>query len=122
MIRFIAIPEEDVLADAESAGAMLLRAVRRTDRLFFRAAVPLGETLLVCFETRARRPEDRTVSRFIFSPFRSLSVEETAAAVRARETAGETLLAAFPIGSGLWGLYAEYQTDEDVDRASGTCR
>jgi len=122
MIRYIAIPEEDLLADPESAGGMLLRAVRRTGRLFFRSAIPLGETLLVCFEVRDRRPEDPDVSRFIFSPFRSTSVEETAAAVNARDAAGETLLAAFPAGTKLWGLYAKYQTDEAVDRASRACR
>lgn len=122
MIRYIAIPEEDLLSDPEAAGGMLLRAVRRTGRLFFRSAIPLGETILVCFEVRDCRPEDPDVSRFIFSPFRSTSVEETAAAVNAREAAGETLLAAFPAGTKLWGLYAKYQTDEVMDRASRACR
>ncbi len=109
MNRYIAIPEEEILSDPEAAGGILLRAAERKDRLFFQALIPLGETLLFCFEDRMRKENDPVVRRFFFSPFRTQSAEEAAAAVNARAAAGETLLAAFYIDTHLWGFYAEFQ-------------
>ncbi len=110
MIRFLTIPEEDILADPVSAGEMLLRAARRggPGGMVFRSLVPLGNTLLVCLEpgTGSDLPAP---SAFHFSLFRSQSPEGAAAEIRARDQADQTLLASFFIDSMLWGLYADHR-------------
>ena len=121
MIRFLTIPEEDILADPAAAGAMLLRAVRRggPSGMRFRSLVPLGSTLLVCLEP-GRTEDTERPSSFHFTLFRSRSAEGAAAEIRAREQADQTLLAAFFIDSMLWGLYADYKTGKKTVRPDRT--
>ena len=112
MIRFLTIPEEDILADPVSAGECLLHAVSRHIPYAFQSLVPLGDTLLLCL---VPRPAGDPVPRaFHFSPFRSCSADGAAAEIRAREQADQILLASFRIHSTTWGLYADYRTREKV--------
>lgn len=115
MIRFLTIPEEDILADPAAAGDMLLHAVRRggPDGMKFRSLVPLGDTILVCLEPR-RKDDFPHPAAFHFSLFRSQSADGAAAEIRARDQADQTLLASFFIDSMLWGLYADYRTGKKM--------
>jgi len=110
MIRFLTIPEEDILADPASAGDMLLHAVRRggPEGMIFRSLVPLGDTLLICLEPR-KESDPPAPEAFHFSLFRSRTAEGAAAEIRARDQADQTLLASFFIDSMLWGLYADHR-------------
>lgn len=110
MIRFLTIPEEDILADPASAGEMLLRAARRggPGGMMFRSLVPLGDTLLVCLEPGKENGSPAPCA-FHFTRFRSQSADGAAAEIRAREQADQTLLASFFIDSMLWGLYADHR-------------
>lgn len=110
MIRFLTIPEEDILADPVSAGEMLLRATRRggPGGMIFRSLVPLGDTLLVCLEP-GKKNDAPAPGAFHFTLFRSQSPDGAAAEIRAREQADQTLLASFFIDSMLWGLYADHR-------------
>ena len=111
MIRFLTIPEEDILADPASAGETLLHATRRggPGGMVFRSLVPLGDTLLICLEPGEKNSAPAPCA-FHFTRFRSQSADGAAAEIRAREQADQTLLSSFFIGSMLWGLYADHRT------------
>lgn len=123
MIRFLTIPEEDILADPASAGETLLRATRRggPGGMIFRSLVPLGGTLLICLEP-ARESGAPPPSAFHFTLFRSQSADGAAAEIRAREQADQILLASFFIESMLWGLYADHRTGKKMVAADRTRR
>ena len=123
MIRFLTIPEEDILADPASAGEMLLCATRRggPGGMVFRSLVPLGDTLLICLEP-ARESETPPPCAFHFTLFRSQSADGAAAEIRAREQADQILLASFFIESMLWGLYADYRPGKKVVAPDRPCR
>lgn len=115
MIRFLTIPEEDILADPAAAGEMLLRAVRRggPEGMIFRSLVPLGDTVLVLLEPR-KANDPPVPEAFHFSLFRSRTAEGAAAEIRARDQADQTLLGSFFIDSMLWGLYADHKTGKKM--------
>lgn len=111
MNRYLTIPEEDILTDPESAGAVILRAASRTRRYGFQALVPLGETLLIVLSDEPGVP---VMDEYIFSPLRSSSADAVAAEINQRFAAGQRLLASFPLGSALWGLYGRLDDEETL--------
>lgn len=111
MNRYLTIPEEDILSDPEAAADVILHAVRRKIPYYFQAIVPLGETLLV---TLAQGDDGRFAEQFIFAPFRSCSADAVAVEINHRDTAGQTLLASFFIGTVLWGFYGVFSEEEEM--------